>query len=162
MKKIIREIKWFFRQCRRSFDYAKHAWGGYDWDYRYSVDMFMFSLERLANNLESNKAYSVNAARDAKQIRRVLNLMKQVYDEDFACAWQDKLKELYGDTVIDFRTEPNTNGTHRLLCEYETWPNAAEIEIVKNWLVDKCNKKQEKAHALVWRLVNNHIRYWWD
>lgn len=159
MKKIIRKIKWFFRQCRRSFDYAKHAWGGYDWDYQYSVDMFMYSLERLANNLESDNAYNDNAIRDARQIRRVLNLMKKVYNEDFAHECYDKLKALYGDNVLDFCTNRSARDT---FYEYETWPNAAEIDEVYKKLIHESYEKQEKAHALVWRLINNHIRYWWD
>jgi hypothetical protein len=159
MKKIIQNIKWFFRQCKRSFGYAKRAWGGYDWDYQYSVDIFMYSLERLANNLDSDKAYSVNATRDAKQIRRVLNLMKKVYNEDFSHECYDKLKALYGDNVLDFCTNRSVRGA---FYEYETWSNAAEINEVYKKLIHESHEKQEKAHALVWRLINNHIRYWWD
>jgi hypothetical protein len=31
--KIWSDIKWFYNQVKRSFAYAKYAWGGYDWDY---------------------------------------------------------------------------------------------------------------------------------
>ena len=158
MKKIIQKIKWFFKQCKRSFGYAKRAWGGYDWDYQYSVDMFMYSLERLANNLDSDTSSSVNATRDAKQIRRILDLMKKVYNEDFSHECYDTLQALYGDTVLDFVTEPRRGITY----EYQTWPNASEINEMYDKLIHESHEKQEKAHALVWRLIANHIRYWWD
>jgi hypothetical protein len=158
MKKLIQKIKWFFKQCKRSFGYAKRAWGGYDWDYQYSVDMFMYSLERLANNLDSDNALTVNATRDAKQIRRILILMKKVYNEDFSHECYDKLKALYGDNVLDFDIEQRRGITY----EYQTWSNAAEIDEMYNTLIHESYEKQEKAHALVWRLIANHIRYWWD
>jgi hypothetical protein len=158
MKKLIQKIKWFFKQCKRSFGYAKRAWGGYDWDYQYSVDMFMYSLERLANNLDSDNTLTVNATRDAKQIRRILILMKKVYNEDFSHECYDKLKALYGDNVLDFDIEHRRGITY----EYQTWSNAAEIDEMYNKLIHESYEKQEKAHALVWRLIANHIRYWWD
>jgi hypothetical protein len=158
MKKLIQKIKWFFKQCKRSFGYAKRAWGGYDWDYQYSVDMFMYSLERLANNLDSDNTLTVNATRDAKQIRRILILMKKVYNEDFSHECYDKLKALYGDNVLDFDIEQRRGITY----EYQTWSNAAEIDEMYNKLIHESYEKQEKAHALVWRLIANHIRYWWD
>lgn len=157
MKILIQKIKWFFRQCKRSYEYAKHAWGGYDWDYSYSIDMFMYSLERLANNLDSDDSNCLNASRYARQIRRVLNLMKKVYNDEFAYEHYDKLRALYGNTVL------NTNYKSRSITyEYESWPNAAEINTVYVTLKRESYNKQKKAHALVWRLIANHIQYWWD
>jgi hypothetical protein len=118
----------------------------------------MYSLERLANNLDSDNTLTVNATRDAKQIRRILILMKKVYNEDFSHECYDKLKALYGDNVLDFDIEQRRGITY----EYQTWSNAAEIDEMYNKLIHESYEKQEKAHALVWRLIANHIRYWWD
>ena len=75
--KILKDIKWFYNQVKRSFAYAKHAWGGYDWDYSYSVGMFQYSLERLANKLDSNAAYGTDAKNRASRCRMIARLMKQ-------------------------------------------------------------------------------------
>ena len=50
----IKEIKWFFKQLKRSLGYFRASWGGYDWDYNYSINMFKYSLQRLHDNLNSD------------------------------------------------------------------------------------------------------------
>ena len=167
--RIWTEIKWFFRQCKRSFGYAKKAWGGYDWDYRYSVDMFTYSLERLADNLDSSESYCVGSEQRAKRIRTAIKLMNKVYNEDYALEYQDKLKELYGEKVNDINfvdegevSSYNGEPLYIMQWEYEKWDNAEEVEEVKNKLFIESYNKHERAHKLVWQLIEKDIRSWWD
>lgn len=37
-----------------------------------------------------------------------------------------------------------------------------ELEEIYNKMFRESHAKQEKAHALVWKLISNHIRGWWD
>ena len=50
---------WFkrkYRQIQRVIDFLPIIWNGFDFDYRYSVELFKKSLERQAKFLESDRA----------------------------------------------------------------------------------------------------------
>jgi len=165
MKKIWREIKWFFRQCKRTYGYAKKAWGGYDWDYRYSIDMFSYSLERLAKSLDSPDAFSERGSADAQRIRTIIKLMNKVYDEEYALEYQDKMKELYGEDIMDIEFVPyedNPKEYYTIKHKYSGWNNEKEIEEMQSKLFLESHEKQEKAHRILWAMIEHRIRYWWD
>ena len=94
--KIWSDIKWFFKQLNRSLAYFKHSWGGYDWDYSYSIKMFQYSLERLANKLDSNSAYGTNAKSRASRCRMITKLMERVNGDYYAMRYAEVLENMYG------------------------------------------------------------------
>lgn len=162
--KIWREIKWFFRQVSRSFAYAKHAWGGYDWDYHYSVDMFQYSLERLADRLDSNAAYGTDAKSRASRCRMIARLMKRVNEDYYELKYADELRELYGDCVMI--TEYLDDDQYRLIGW--KWEKAIddkhndEINKLSDELYQLGIEKQKRAEVLLWKLVEHNIKYFWD
>ena len=42
--------KW--RQIKRVIDFLPIIWKGYDWDYRYAVELFQHQLKRTADQIE--------------------------------------------------------------------------------------------------------------
>jgi hypothetical protein len=164
MKLIWIEIKWFFRQVSRSFAYAKHAWGGYDWDHSYAVDMFQYSLERLANNLDSNSAYSVDSKHRAARCRMIAKLMKLVNEDYYELEHGAYLEKLYGKWEIV--TEDIGNGRYRFIGF--KWEKAIddkhndEINKLSDELHEQGYKKQKRAEILLWKLVEHNIKYFWD
>ena len=98
-------VYWFrrkYQQIKRVIDFFPLIWRGFDFDYQYSIDLFKKQLERTANHLESNRAYGMGATNRASRIRTALRLMDKVYDEEYGCEYQDKLKELYDENVLDW------------------------------------------------------------
>jgi hypothetical protein len=160
----IKEIKWFFKQLKRSLGYFRASWGGYDWDYNYSINMFKYSLQRLHDNLNSDKAYSTEAKQNARRLKTIIDLMKKVYDDRYALEYQGKMKALYGEDVLDFWFEDTGrgNGTSYLRFEYEKWDNEEEIDKMYSKLIAESRSKQDKAHKLLWKLVEHNIRKMWD
>ena len=90
--KIWSDIKWFFKQLNRSLAYFKHSWGGYDWDYSYSIKMFQYSLERLADKLDSNSAYGTDAKNRASRCRMIAKLMERVNGDYYAMKYAEVSK----------------------------------------------------------------------
>ena len=85
-------IYWFkkkYSQIKRVLDYLPIIWNGFDWDYRYATDLFAHQLGRIADHLESDKAYTLSAKDNAKRIRTTLKLMKLVGDEEYAMEYYD-------------------------------------------------------------------------
>jgi hypothetical protein len=164
MKRIWSDIKWFFKQLNRSLAYFKHSWGGYDWDYSYSIDMFQYSLKRLSDSLDSNDAYGVNAKYKSSRCRMIIKLMGLVYDEYYALKYQDVMEKIYGNCEIV--TEKLDNGSYRLVgWKWEKAVNDAHNEKI-NELSREMHKKgeqtQRRAEALLWKLVEHNIKSFWD
>jgi len=165
---MIKDIKYFFRrkyeQIKRVIDFLPMIWNGYDFDYRYAIELFEKQLERTADFMESDRAMTVDADIRAKRIRTAVALLKKTYDEEYSCEYQDKLKALYGDNVMDWRFEPTeyNNGSSYLKWEYEYWDNAKEVKCVHDELFTSSRLKQRKAEDLVWRYIGHNIRGWWD
>jgi len=83
--------KW--RQIKNVIGWIPVVWKQFDFDYRYSLDVFKHQLSKQAKFMESDRALGMNSKTDAEKIRMVIRLMDKVYDEDYACEYQQKLKD---------------------------------------------------------------------
>jgi len=158
---------WFkrkYRQIKNVFRWLPIIWKQYDFDYRYSLEVFKFQLQKQAEFLESDRAVTLCAKDKAKRIRTILKLMDKVYEDDYACEYQKILKEMYGNNVLDWRFEDTGrgDGSSYLRHEYEKWDNAEEISQTKDELFKMSHEKQKRAHKLLWDLIEHNIQGWWD
>ena len=159
----------FFRKIRRVIDFLPMIWKGYDFDYRYAIELFEHQLKRTADYMESDLAITMDAKERAKRIRTAIELLRKVYDEEYGCEYQDKLKELYGENVmnwefveLDDKSDYDGKPLYELKWEYEKWDNAEEIKETKTKLFKEAKEKQERAEDLVWKFISHNIRGWWD
>jgi hypothetical protein len=118
--------------------------------------------------MESDKAIGVNSKNDAEKIRMVVRLMDKVYDEDYSCEYQQKLKDKYGEDVIDFEfldiPDRPDYSTMKWKFEVDEKYESQREEIRENhdkWFQES-QYKQERAHKLLWKLIEFYIRGWWD
>lgn len=169
---MIDTIRYFFRrkfwQIKNLFRWIPIIWNQFDFDYRYSIDVFKFQLQKQADFLESDKAHTVEAENNAKRIRMVLRLMDKVYDEEYGCEYQGKLKEKYGEDVLDwhFIDIEDKPGYSTMKWNYEVDEKYEslrdQIEADKDRLFKESQEKQHRAHKLLWALIEHNIRGWWD
>ena len=152
-----------FRKLKRLIAFIPVIWKSEDYDYRYALDIFKFQLLRLADYIESQDRY-VGNKNDVARIRTVCRLMDKVYDEEYGCEYQNKLKELYGERVLDWWFEDAGRGddSSYLRYEYEKWDNSEEIKKVERKLFLESKDKQKKAHKLLWDFIEHNIQKWWD
>ena len=150
-------------------DFLPMIWKGYDFDYRYAIELFQYQLKRTADFMESDRAMTMDADIRARRIRTAVELLQKVYDEDYGCEYQDKLKELYGENVLDWEfieldVKSNYNGEplYELKWAYEKWDNAEEVKEMKDKLFKESKTKQKRAEELVWKFISHNIRGWWD
>ena len=166
---MISYIKQFIRRVKRTRDFLPMIWKGYDFDYRYAIELFQYQLERTADFMESERAMTVDAEIRAKRIRTAVDLLQKVYDEEYGSEYQEKLKKLYGKNVLnwefielDVKSDYNGEPLYELKWEYEKWDNSEEVEEVKNKLFKESKEKQKRAEKLVWEFISHNIRGWWD
>jgi hypothetical protein len=160
----MKNVKQFFRKLKRVWQFLPHIWRGYDFDYIYSIDLFKYQLERTADFMESDKAMTVDANVRAKRIRTAIKLLNKVYDEDYGCEYQTKMKELYGSTILDFWFEDtgNGDGSSYLRQAWEFRDDSSDVEKVFDKLFKESQEKQKRAEKLVWEFISHNIRGWWD
>lgn len=152
----------FFAKIRRVIEYLPIIWRTRDFDYQYALDIFRYQLERTANFFESNKTYSADAKQYASRIRTAIKLMDKVYNEEYGTEYQDKLNAIYGQDALEFQKVHKINGEIHCRFKFETWNNAKEIRAKFNQLFLESQKKQEKAHRILWDFIAHNIRNWWD
>jgi len=172
LKKIWRNINYWprrkWRQIKNVIGWIPVVWKQFDFDYRYSLDVFKHQLLKQAKFMESDKAYTVDSHIQAQKIRMVVRLMDKVYNEEYDCEYQQKLKDIYVDDVMDLVLHDliDSNECHPIVWKFEEDKKYESLreEIRENY--DKWFKesqaKQERAHKLLWKLIEFYIRGWWD
>ena len=166
-------MKYFFKrkwqQIKRVIDFLPIIWKGYDFDYKYSIELFQHQLKRQAEFLESDDAKTVESINNAKRIRTAITLMQKVYDEDYGMEYLDKIEQLYGKTRYDFIPTDNVKedgvGTYTLKIRNENAVDdnhQKEIDEVSRQMMLLSREKQEKAHRILWEFISHNIRSWWD
>jgi len=163
-------MKWLKRkhkQIQRVISFLPIIWKGYDWDYIYAINIFKHQLERLADSMESEKAWGLTSSDRASKIRTAIKLMDKVYDEEYAGEYQEQIELLYGKTRHEFIEikEGDRKGTFSVQPTNELAvddEHQKEINEVSYQLFLLSRDKQEKAHRILWAYIEHNIQCWWD
>ena len=169
MKKIWNNIRWFFRRLKRVWDFLPIIWKGYDFDYAHAINLFKYQLERTADFLESDKAYTLEAKNNASRIRTAIRLMEKVYDEEYGTEYMNIIEKLYGKTHYEFVELEDKDEKGEPYYSMEIRNDFAvdethqkEIDEVRHQMLLLSNDKQKRAHKLLWDFIEHNIRGWWD
>lgn len=156
-------------QINRVFDFLPIIWNSYDFDYRYSIDIFKKSLERQVDYLESNNSHTESASHNASRIRTAIRFMDKVYEDEYSTEYFDELHDKYGKSFFNFvpteRVDENGEPYYTLEVTYENArddDHNREINEISRQMMLKANDKQKRAHKLLWDFVEHNIQHWWD
>lgn len=163
---------WFkrkYRQIKRVIDFLPIIWKGFDFDYRYSIEVFRKQLERQAKYSESNSAITLEAKNNASRIRTAIKLMDKVYDDEYAFEYADTIEKLYGKSLYEFveldEKDKKEDPYYRLEVTNENAVNEKhqeEIDEVRREMMKVSFEKQKRAHKLLWDFIEHNIQKWWD
>lgn len=162
---------WFkrkWRQVKRVVDFIPIIWKGYDWDYRYAIELFQHQLKRTANSIEKN-GHHIGKENTVARIRTAIELMEKVYDEDYGMEYYDIIEKKYGKSNFDFveTGEFDKKGDPYYTMEesYENNYTEEELELIseeKRALRLESFAKQKRAHKILWDFIERNIQNWWD
>jgi len=163
-------LKRKYRQIQRVIDFLPMIWKGFDFDYRYSIELFKKQLERQAKHLESERAHTLSAPINAQKIRTAIRLMNKVYDEEYGMEYMDTIEKLYGKTHYDFvNLGEVSKRTGEELYEMKVWnenvvdeEHQKDIEKVRREMMLLSRDKQKRAHKLLWDFIEHNLQNWWD
>ena len=162
-----------YRQVRNVFRWLPIIWNQFDFDYRYSLEVFKFQLLKQADNMETN-GMLLGSENRAKRIRTIIALMDKVYDDEYAMEYYDKSIKLYGKYEYKFVpiNETTYNPITKKVEELSEMVQVWEMNWTKEELVDidthigqmmiDSAAKQKRAHKLLWELVEHNIQGFWD
>jgi hypothetical protein len=161
---MIKTIKHYYRRIKRTLAYLPIIWRGYDFDYRYALELFGYQLTRIADHLESDRAYTVRAKSNAKRIRTIVELMNKVYDEEYRMEHFDKMEQVWGNWSMDWGDLGNGKSIYRgskweLADTPEKQKEADEQFLALSILAEK---KHQRAKKLLWKLVEHNLEHMWD
>ena len=163
-------VKRKIQQIKRVIDFFPLIWNGFDFDYRYALELFKKQLERQAKFMESDRAMTLNAKNNAQKIRTAIRLMDKVYDEEYGMEYMDTIEKLYGKTYFDFvnlgETSKRTGEElyKMKLCNENAVDeqHQKEIDEVRKQMMLHSIDKQNRAHKLLWDFIEHNIERWWD
>lgn len=155
-------IKRKYKQISTIIWWIPKIWNNFDFDYSYSTKMLVYQLERQADFLESDKACTVSAKDKASKIRKFIRLYYKVYNEDYACEYQNILKKEYGNLFDLIIPEKEKFLKYR----YETLgfnqEYVSKLKNIFNKEYEKSKNKQIKAHRILWLYFEHNVQSWWD
>ena len=162
---------WFkrkWRQIKRVVDFLPIIWKGYDWDYRYAIELFQHQLKRTAKEIRI-RGNAVDRENTASRIETAVELMERIYDEEYAFEYSTKMEEKYGKSSFEFKEldklDERGDPYYEMVEEWEHEYTEAELMLIneeKNAAMWEARAKQDKAHRILWQYMEHNIRRWWD
>jgi len=162
-----------YSQIKNVFRWLPIIWKQFDFDYSYSIEVFRFQLLKQAELMETN-GMSVSSDYNASRIRTIIALMDKVYgDYDYGEEYYEKVVGLYGNydyeivPIVETLYNPITKKEEGLFEMKQVWErDYTKEELVNiNAHVDEIlmesNAKQQRAHKLLWDLVEHNIQNLW-
>ena len=162
---------WFkrkYRQIERTLSFLPLIWRGYDWDHRYSIDLFQHQLKRTEKSIRENGNH-VGNHNTASRIKTAVDLMQKVYDEEYGTEYINHIEFAYGKTKYEFveLEEKDENGDPYYKLVH--WNEKAvddkhqkEIDELRHEMMLLSQDKQKRTHKLLWDFIEHNIQNWWD
>lgn len=134
-------------------------WNDRDFDHAYFHIIMLHKLKNMEKFFRSDCAYSVNAIKDADNIKYTINLLERIVNNDYT---QEALKpfyEKYPDYKFEFEFEPcSDNPNFYRLIDDKTEDQKELLSICyKN--ADELEKKDLDE---LYKYLREHIEEWWD
>lgn len=152
-------------QIKNLIRWVPIIWKQYNFDYSYAIEVFKFQLANIADHMESDNALTMSAPVRAEKIRTIIRLMDRVYNEEYDTEYQDEIERLYGPREINWEDSDKEGCSRYTGYIYEKEYTPKQLEAISKHetrLYKESQEKQERAHKLLWKLIEFYIRGFWD
>ena len=130
-------------------------WKSNDYDYEIAVYFFKEQLKDISKFLKSEKAVTESSSIKAMRIDTICRLIDKVYREDYL-DYEDKLIEKYGVGV--FELELGGSPYYFGFDQPNDWNSPINIKKDREKFYKESIEKQNKAHRILWKLIEHNIR----
>jgi len=162
------KIKQFFRRIYNLYRWFHIIWKDQDWDHSFIYEILKFKLKNQAEYIDGKDRY-VGAKRDAEIMMTCVRLIDKVQSEWYGCEYQD-----YHESKLKFIDSESHPGSYEMEIEYisenlddyfKKYPRIYKQVKGKDkheiaFRIAKAN--EERAHKLLFKILEQNIRRWWD
>lgn len=173
--------KYFKQGVKNIIYWFPIIWKDRNWDEGYIFNILKHKLKAQADYI-SRRDWHTRAQLDAKRMRLCVKLIEKVQEEDYTMEYMDYHKDrvwftdcedrpgssLYNSEVVNenfndyFKKYPlvykrviNGEGIFK-------FDNVVDVENKKRIAMNIAHINQQRAHNLLFKILNENILYWWD
>ena len=162
------KVKQFFKRIYNLYRWFPIIWKDQDWDDFYIFEILKFKLKNQAEYISGKDRY-VGAKRDAEIMMLCVRLIEKVQDEYYGCEYID-----YQDSEFKFIDSKEYPGSYEMEIEelsehfddyFKKYPLIAkQVDEKDKWkkAFRIAHINQERAHKLLFKILEQNIRRWWD
>lgn len=164
------KIKQFFKRIYNLIRWAPIIWQDEDWDDFYIFEILKFKLKNQAKYIGGKNRHTT-AKRDAEVMMLCVRLIDKVQDEYYGTEYLKYCESEF--KFIDSITHP---GNYEMDIEYisehytdyfKKYPLiyriVPDLKAPKQKIAfDIARINEERAHKLLFKILENNIRKWWD
>jgi hypothetical protein len=164
----MRKLKRFFKRFYNLYRWFPIIWKDQDWDDFYIFEILKFKLKNQAEYIGYHDRH-VSAKRDAEIMMTCVRLIDKVQDE-----WYGREYFEYHESELKFIPSESHPGSYEMEVEhisdnYEDYFNKYPIIYKQVKTEDKhktafeiAKVNEERAHKLLFKILEQNIRRWWD
>jgi len=162
------KIKQFFKRIYNLYRWAPIIWRDQDWDHTFIFEILKFKLKNQAEYI-GGKDRHTRAKRDAELMMLCVRLIDKVQDE-----WYGREYFEYHESELKFVPSESHPGSYEMEVEYisdnyEDYFNKYPLIYKQVKTEDKhktafeiAKVNEERAHKLLFKILEQNIRRWWD
>jgi hypothetical protein len=162
------KIKQFFRRIRNLYRWFPVIWKDQDWDDYYIFEILKFKLKNQAEYI-GKRSNHLSAKRDAEKMMLCVRLIEKVQDEYYGCEYQDycKLDIHFVDSksypgMYEAETEVISESYNEYFKKYPRIYNQVKTEDKHRTAFYIGRENEERAYKLLFKILEQNIRRWWD
>lgn len=164
------KIKQFFKRIKNLVRWFPIIWKDQDWDDYYIFEILKFKLKNQAEYIGYHDRH-MSAKRDAEIMMLCVRLIEKVQDEYYAGEYHDYYK-----SEIKFIDSISHPGSYEMEEEYisenfdeyfKKYPliyrMVPDLNASKDRIAFEISRiNEERAHKLLFKILEQNIRRWWD
>jgi hypothetical protein len=164
------KIKQFFRRIYNLYRWFPIIWKDQDWDHSFIFDILKFKLKNQAKYI-GKRGCHVSAERDAEIMMTCVHLIEKVQDEWYGREYFD-----YHKSKLKFIDSESHPGSYEMKIEeisenyddyFKKYPliyrMVPDLKASKHKIaLDIARINEERAHKLLFKILEQNIRNWWD
>jgi hypothetical protein len=167
---MIYKIKQFFKRIHNLYRWFPIIWKDQDWDDHYIFEILKFKLKNQAEYISYHDRH-VSAKRDAEIMMLCVRLIEKVQHEFYGTEYLD-----YQDSELKFIDSESHPGMYEMLTieksehyddYFKKYPliyrMVPDLQAPKSRIAFEMAKiNEERAHKLLFKILEQNIRRWWD
>ena len=162
------KIKQFFKRIHNLIRWTPIIWRDQDWDHTFIFEILKFKLKNQAEYI-GGKDRHTRAKRDAEIMMTCVRLIDKVQDE-----WYGREYFEYHESELKFIDSESHPGSYEMEIEYisdnyedyfKKYPliyKQVKTDDKHRTAFEIAKVNEERAHKLLFKILEQNIRGWWD